>query len=420
MRKSEIFEEFIKIAQERRLVPKVDLPDADNSTRETLTERIMDRDALEKERIKEIAKLYDVKTEMIDEMDYDYNIVEVAHPEAVVVSDSYDKLNGLVENINERSSIMQTIVRKMPTGQVNNPKYAAEKNLMLSLVRVANELDNADKDELRILADACINQTSKQINKTALAPVIVGGIWLAGALLTGLYAKQHLPFYSDGFEQDHQKLVKELDDILNSNSNWGVGKDYNKDFINTVSLIKKDIMDFHGIMKNVLPIINGIDNPKGGKELLQMAQKPEAAEIEKATKALESAAGSLFQRLVIVRDNFKNTDYKNRQIKEKGVVDSVMEKAMLLGGKGLVGDDMDDVSHALDTYMSDVNNIIKVLKDASEIGTKAVNELEQAKVEQQQNIQNNPAPTPQPQQPARSVQEIDDFGTEELANQFNF
>src|SRR5579859_2403025 len=99
MRKSEIFESFVKIAQERGLVSQAEKPE---HTETDFSETNPRFDSLT---IEQISKLYNTKPAQPKDMEYKRNIMEDAHPDPVVISPSYDKLNGLVENENEGQNI---------------------------------------------------------------------------------------------------------------------------------------------------------------------------------------------------------------------------------------------------------------------------------------------------------------------------
>jgi hypothetical protein len=60
--------------------------------------------------IEQIGKLYNTKQKRPEDMDYERNIMEDAHPDSVVISPSYDKLNGLVENENEGQKDRKSVV----------------------------------------------------------------------------------------------------------------------------------------------------------------------------------------------------------------------------------------------------------------------------------------------------------------------
>ena len=94
----------------------------------------------------------------------------MAHPNAAVVSPSHDKLNGLVENINERQNILLNIVNKPVNGLNLYHKYA-EEELIKSLIRTANHMDNLNQEDLRVLADDCIYGLKKKADDETLQHV---------------------------------------------------------------------------------------------------------------------------------------------------------------------------------------------------------------------------------------------------------
>jgi hypothetical protein len=85
------------------------------------------------------------------------NMMEQAHPESVVIAPAYDRINGLVENNIERQKIIINILSRNPTGNANYRKLA-QRALMMELVRVGNHLDNTNEEELRALADSCMQR----------------------------------------------------------------------------------------------------------------------------------------------------------------------------------------------------------------------------------------------------------------------
>ncbi len=141
---SEIFANFEKIATEKGLIKK-----GEKSPRHDARTN------------KEIADLHGIKPEMAKGMEYDKHIGQVGRGEPVVLFSPHDKINGLVENDQERQNIMINIVQKRTHGHLNTKKLASN-DLIKSLIKVANDLDNRDAEELRVLADACIADLQKQ------------------------------------------------------------------------------------------------------------------------------------------------------------------------------------------------------------------------------------------------------------------
>jgi cell division septation protein DedD len=154
---SEIFDNYAKIAIQNGLI-KVSAEDKPKEKPKKINETNPRFDSLS---IEDIANLYGKKPDMPEDMKYERNIIEDAHPERVVMFRSHDKVNSLVENDQERQNIIINMIRKMPNGNLANKKYA-ESELALSLVRLAIDMDNKNKDEFRVLADTCMKQLQKE------------------------------------------------------------------------------------------------------------------------------------------------------------------------------------------------------------------------------------------------------------------
>jgi len=158
MAHSNIFDEYAKIASEKGLIKLSEESSELKKYKNDTYPRVGSDD------ISTIEALYGVKPD--SPIKYKHNIMEAAHPKAVVIAPSYDKLNGLVENEIERQNIDLNIATRSTTGKnvTQGPKYA-RKDLMLQLVRIANDMDNQNVDDLRALADDCIEVlTSKKAN----------------------------------------------------------------------------------------------------------------------------------------------------------------------------------------------------------------------------------------------------------------
>jgi len=162
MTRSRIFEEYARIADERGLVtprvknakddnPRGPDPDVDMSygkkrtTRQTYKPKVMSTTEI----------FYGVQPNGEEK-----HIMEQAHSEPVIIAPSYDKINGLVENNIERQKIIINQVLRPNDGNVNHRKLAAKahQELVFELVRIANDLDIRGEDELRALADNCIEK----------------------------------------------------------------------------------------------------------------------------------------------------------------------------------------------------------------------------------------------------------------------
>ena len=365
MRRSEIFESFVKIAEEKGLISKA-TPE-ENIADLSKTHRA---DSLS---IDDISKLYGVKPPAPKEMQYERNIVEMAHPNPVVLNPSYDKLNSLIENINERQDILLHIVNKNNTGSIVQRKYA-ERELILSLVRVGNEMDNRGQDQLRALADVCLVQANpKTLQKKALIGLAMGDI---SALLAGFYDKLQLRFKSDGFALDYQKAIKELNDLLDSNDNWGVGYQLTPGAMRQVTDIKNKLHMLKAAYEAVSPELDVLQKPRTKEEGQQMAATPA---VQKAINAIQQFNQTVIQigpYLKTVVKQFTSTLYKQQQIAEKGIFTQMLDATEILhGGHGLIADDFDDVSHALATILVDIDDLQKGLAAAQTQGVEEASAL---------------------------------------------
>lgn len=365
MRRSEIFESFIKIAQDKGLVSK----DAPEKAIKQLS-KTHRHDSLSAD---DIAKLYGIKPETPEGMKYTRNIIEDAHPDTVIIGPAHDKLNGLFENNNERQDIILNIVNKNNNGQLDNHKWAEQK-LLLTLVRLGNDLDNKNKDELRALSDACLSQVSHPFKKEAwVLPVAAGAALVIGAL----YAQQHLPFANEGLQTNSQKLIEEIDQLINSNTNWGVGVKYKPEFVAEMEQFKTKVAELTTVAESADQLIANIQKPREAKEVIAISKMPETSQIADAYQALRTKIAELTPYFRTILSNFSNQSYKDRQVEEKGALTGLVDKTQILhGGKGLVADDFDDVHRALTPFKQSYIEVVKVLRETGSLIKKAKAELE--------------------------------------------
>ena len=371
MSRSEIFDNFIKIAKDQGLVSENSCHEHEETDFHETNPRM---DSLS---IEQISKLYNVKTDKPKDMEYKYNIIEDAHPEPLFISPSYDKLNGLIENDNERQNIMARIVMKPTNGHLTNHKYAKQ-NFILSLVRTANELDNNNNDELRKLADICLVQaTNSSIKKESWVLPAAGAIAAAIGLL---WLQQHRDFHSDGFNQDYEKVITEVDQLLTSSSNWGVGYTFTKEFIAVVTELKSDLEKIHTAVNKVIPIVENIEKPRTKseqeQELSRIAIDPKTQEANQAVKEFSDIVKEYGPKIRQTVINFGNQSFKDRAIAEKGSLTKMVDWAEILhGGSGLVADDFDDVARSLRTLWKDIVALYKAVGGAKGIEEKAKEEI---------------------------------------------
>lgn len=163
MTRSRIFEEYARIADEQGLIsdPVERVKTAKSKTEEYFDE-FSTRPSYKPREFSSSELLYGV-----DPNGKQKHIMEQAHPEPVVLSPAYDKINGLVENNIERQNIIVNQLLEPNDGNINYKKLA-EQDLVYELIRIANHLDIKGEEQLRALADDCIEKLA--IDKEA-------GLW---------------------------------------------------------------------------------------------------------------------------------------------------------------------------------------------------------------------------------------------------
>jgi hypothetical protein len=166
MRHSDIFDSYVKIAEEQGLVSlsedEVKTPsDKPKESAKMKRYKKSPYPRMGSDTIEVIQALYGVKPD--NSVEYENNIMEAAHKTPVVIAPAYDRLNALVENNIERNNIMCDIALKQNDSITSMHRYA-EKELMLQLVRIANDMDNIGNEDIRVLADACIEKLALKKN----------------------------------------------------------------------------------------------------------------------------------------------------------------------------------------------------------------------------------------------------------------
>jgi hypothetical protein len=159
-RTSEIFDSYIKIAEEIGMVEKPEkVPEKPKESAKLRKYKKSPHPRVGSDDIDTIKALYNVKPD--SSIEYEHCIMEAAHPKPVVIGPAYDRLNALVENNIERQNIMSNIALKPNNGLGDSQYRYAEKELLMQLVRIANDMDNRGNDDLRKLADECIETLKK-------------------------------------------------------------------------------------------------------------------------------------------------------------------------------------------------------------------------------------------------------------------
>jgi len=398
--RSDIFNDFVKVAKEKGLIKEHTEKNTESPRWDSLDDSA-------------IAALYGVKPDAPKGMEYEKNITELAHPNSVIISPSYDKLNGLVENDNERQNILLHILYKEPeSGSTNqgkyplhysNPKYA-NKQLLLSLVRVANLMDDKDQNELRILADVCLAQAHQTLQKKAILPWIIG----AAVILAVTYAQQHLSDTDKGIRENYIRLQKELQDFLQADITVGMGHKYDESLKNDVQNLQSRLNEFWTTYSNTLPLLQSMEKPRDASETLEILKQPQAQNIMQAYQSLRDEVSKLYPYLDKVEQNFNDPDYKAEHTAEKGSITSLIDSIPFFhGGKGsLTADDFDDVINAIAPFKESVKRLLSLFIKAKSYEDKIKADLTSSSSKTDSELGPNPFVSNEPAK-EKTVQDID-------------
>ncbi len=145
-------------------------------------------------------------------------MLEEAHPESVMAGPSYDRFNGLVENLKERQDMMVMQVMKSPRAIQTQHQYVhAHKELLDETIKLGFMLDADDQEELMELADHC----SEQMTKTAW-------FWYAAAGIAALLGVAALIGHStdnpgtQGLKNDIDAALDEIKEAVDEHNQLGV------------------------------------------------------------------------------------------------------------------------------------------------------------------------------------------------------
>lgn len=197
-RHSDIFEAYAKIAEEQGLVSTA----ADESKEKS--------EKSEEQKDFTTAEIfYGVQSKSIKELH------DEAHPKTVVLAPAYDKLNGVVENLYQRSDIMSMIALKHPAILQTNSRYIkAHEDLLNETVKLGFYLDNQNYEHLSILADSCTNSLTKEAAAFLGIPVLYWVLTLTGLGAGAGAALAHNVPGSQGLKNDLSRMLKELNEAM--------------------------------------------------------------------------------------------------------------------------------------------------------------------------------------------------------------
>ena len=168
MRESDIFNNYIRLATDAGLISEDDL---------IKTADPNDKTRYDSYSFSDIEALYGHK--FAPNKEEGQSILDVAHPETMVVGPAYDAMNAIVENLHQRQDIMSYIALKTPDGHLIQRRYVkASQDLINSLISIGFNMDSLNEEGLMSLADICAGK----IEKRAFPPMAAAAVALVGAL----------------------------------------------------------------------------------------------------------------------------------------------------------------------------------------------------------------------------------------------
>ena len=328
----------------------------------------------------DISKLYNLKVNKKGR-----NIVEEAHPGVLVAFDSYDKLNGVLKNDNQKQDITINIIHRKQHAGLVNEKYAAQSKLLSSLVKSANFLDARDP-ALALYADKIINDFDKQVlQKEALAPAAGAAGLLAimpawsmvaipAALIGIFYWQQHSNALELGFVKNSQRMIAEIDDILNDTA-YIVGRTYSEQFKKILNVAKTQISQLWTIYEQVKDKLTSLRQPTSAEELLEMSTELENQELVNKFNDFKNKSVSCIAFLKSLKINFNNDEFTKMQVDDVGAVTKVIDRLKYLSGgsSGLFKNDIDDVERLITPTIESLEKLVKLFEQSSVKSKEVIN-----------------------------------------------
>jgi len=231
MRESEIFNEYAKLARDAGLVSDDDIKkEADEKVR------------YDSRSFTDIEALYGHKMGPNNGQ----SIVDLAHPDTVVVGPAYDAMNAVIENGHQRHDIMSYIALKDPDGHLVQRRYVkASDKLVNSLISTGFAMDNANEEKLMRLADSCAGR----LRKEGALPFIAIGI--------GVAALAGINWYFTQAEIDVQNINANADIVINELSDLS-GESYAPEITRIIGDIKNANMGYLNNMRQLNELGRGV------------------------------------------------------------------------------------------------------------------------------------------------------------------
>lgn len=263
MRDSEIFNNYIRLAEDAGLIGEDELQKTADPSDKTRYDRYSFSD---------FEALYGHKFTPNEKEGE--SIVEVAHPETAVAVPAYDAMNSVVENLHQRNNIMTYVALKDPDGHLVQRRYvAAQQKLINSLVSVGFEMDSLEEAGLMSLADSCASGFDKkaEIQKEAFWGAVAMGLFNVALAFGPMIYDRVVGTYANQIDEvkkaDPAKQPK-LRNMAKSNVKRNIGRGFKRVGMAWMAyelfqMVSNRLPDFaHGIQKDTDKLASTLDELK--------------------------------------------------------------------------------------------------------------------------------------------------------------
>jgi hypothetical protein len=204
----EIFDEYVKIAEKMGLINPNSYITAEEEAKKK-------KDSAKKDMDLAAALFYGIKPNGKED---DISLLEKAHPGVAVVSPAEDRMNGIVENDQQRQNIMMQIAMRPTNGKYQQKAFVtAHENLAKSLTKASIALQREQYQDLSKFAIDC----NERLEKEALGPLVVPGLIIGGVVLAvgAIAAINYTSNTAVNVATNAAQTQKELEDLRGKLSN---------------------------------------------------------------------------------------------------------------------------------------------------------------------------------------------------------
>lgn len=308
---SDIWDEFEKIAVAQGLVS---LAEDEGREQEDPSKMPARYDSLSNDAIR---LLYGIEPDL-EAQNGHKSIIEIAHPETAVICRTYDAMNAVVENVQQRQDMMAYIALKMPNGHLTQHRYVAAKgDLVKALTSVAFTLDNKDEEELMVLADFCTERLVRgdvkksEITKEALAPALIAGVAGGAALLAATYHFFYGGTTAQNVYANANIVLDELADLADRPYAGTIRKDVEK-----IKTMAEKIYGLKGELINIKSVDDVLDfteSQKSKTEAIVTQVKDYLTQLTKVENAIPQWVAAIKSDNLVSKEESSNWFAKLRQ-----------------------------------------------------------------------------------------------------------